>query len=124
MVKKIAMWAGVVLAVMFVLGVVIQVVDPEGTKRRREESEQRAAERAEKRQAAKAKSSSPSGATIAGGLAAIDLANAGGLKPNAEQVNALARRSATQMEVPQDERSRFVREFTHGFWVGWKTANQ
>jgi hypothetical protein len=81
-------------------------------------------EAAKKAAAQKENDKKPSGATIAGGIAAIDLANAGGLKPSAEQVNALARRSATQMDVPQEERSKFVREFTHGFWVGWKTANQ
>ena len=67
---------------------------------------------------------SPSGATIAGGLAAMDLAKAGALKPSSEQVEALARQSASEMKVEQGDRRRFVEEFEHGFWVGWKTATK
>jgi hypothetical protein len=67
---------------------------------------------------------SPSGATIAGGMLAMEMAKAGAVKPTSDQVDALARRSATEMEVQQGDRARFVREFEHGFWVGWKTATK
>jgi hypothetical protein len=67
---------------------------------------------------------SPSGATIAGGMLAMDMAKAGAVKPTSDQVDALARKSATKMEVEQGDRARFVREFEHGFWVGWKTATK
>jgi len=80
---------------------------------------------AKEKEATKKKAeASPSGATIAGGLAAMDLAKAGRLKPSPEQVEALGRLSATKMNVQQGDRKRFAREFEHGFWIGWKTATQ
>jgi hypothetical protein len=128
--KKIAIWGGIAFAALFMLGIVIQVVDPEGTKQRREASEKAAADRAAKREAEKkktvsgSKAGSPSGATIAGGMVAMEMAKSGALKPSSAQVEALGRRAATEMDVQQGDRGRFVREFEHGFWVGWKTATQ
>jgi hypothetical protein len=122
--KKVLKWIGIVLGVMFVLGIIIQVVDPEGTKQRREASEKAAAERAANGQAEKKNAGSASGATIAGGMVAMDMAKSGALKPSSAEVDALARRAATKMEVPQGDRARFVRDFEHGFWVGWKTATR
>jgi hypothetical protein len=57
-------------------------------------------------------------------MLAMEMAKAGAVKPTSDQVDALARRSATEMEVQQGDRARFVREFEHGFWVGWKTATK
>jgi hypothetical protein len=86
----------------------------------------RAARKASQEAAAAKKKAdkSPSGATIAGGMLAMEMAKAGAVKPTSDQVDALARRSATTMEVEQGDRARFVREFEHGFWVGWKTATK
>lgn len=86
----------------------------------------RAARKASREAAAAKKKAdeSPSGATIAGGMLAMEMAKAGAVKPTSDQVDALARRSATKMEVEQGDRARFVREFEHGFWVGWKTATK
>jgi hypothetical protein len=122
--KKVLKWIGIVLGVMFVLGIVIQVVDPEGTKQRREASEKAAAERAANRQAEKKNAGSPSGATIAGGMVAMEMARSGAVKPSSAQVEAIGRKAATEMDVEQGDRGRFVRDFEHGFWVGWKTATK
>jgi hypothetical protein len=67
----------------------------------------------------------PTGAMYIGGMVAIDIANAGGVKPTAERLNALAREAATKNGVASpDERGQFVRDFEFGFWKGWKTATR
>lgn len=122
--KKIGKWVGIGFGCLLVLTVVLNVVDPEGMKKVREEQARAAEERAAQRQADKKKADTPSGATIAGGMVAMDMAKSGALKPTSTQVDALARKAATKMDVPQGDRARFVRDFEHGFWVGWKTATQ
>jgi hypothetical protein len=80
--------------------------------------------KAEEAAAQKEKDKKPSGATIAGGIVAIEMARDGAIKPDAAQVEALARRAATEHEVPQGNRSRYVSDFEFGFWQGWKTATR
>jgi hypothetical protein len=125
--KKAAVAFGVVIAAMVAFDLGGRAMFPE---RWKELDAKVAADRAarkvakEKDAAKKKADASPSGATIAGGLAAMDLAKAGALKPSSEQVEALGRRAASEMNVEQGDRRRFVGEFEHGFWVGWKTATQ
>jgi hypothetical protein len=66
----------------------------------------------------------PTGAMYMGGVAAVEMANAGAEKPTDERLNALAREAATKSNVDADDRSRFVRDFEFGFWQGWKTATR
>jgi hypothetical protein len=66
----------------------------------------------------------PTGAMYMGGIAAVQMANAGAEKPTAERVNALARVTATKSNVAADDRSQFVQDFEFGFWQGWKTATR
>jgi hypothetical protein len=125
--KKAAVAVGVLIAAMVAFDLGGRAMFPE---RWKELDTKVAADRAARKvakdkDAAKKKAdASPSGATIAGGLAAMDLAKAGALKPSSDQVEALGRRSATEMKVEQGDRRRFVEEFEHGFWVGWKTATK
>jgi hypothetical protein len=117
----------VLIAFMVACNTVTRVMFPERWKEIDAEMEaSRAARKVAKEKEATSKkaAASPSGATIAGGLAAMDLAKAGALKPSSQQVEALGRRAASEMNVKQGDRRRFVGEFEHGFWVGWKTATQ
>jgi len=125
--KKAAVAFGVLIAALVAFDLGGRAMFPE---RWKELDAKVAADRAarkvakEKDAAKKKADASPSGATIAGGLAAMDLAKAGALKPSSEQVEALGRRAASEMNVEQGDRRRFAGEFEHGFWVGWKTATQ
>ena len=125
--KKAAVAVGVLIAAMVAFDLGGRAMFPERWKEldAKVEASRAARKVAKEKEAAKKKvDASPSGATIAGGMAAMDLARAGALKPSSDQVEALGRRSATEMKVEQGDRRRFVREFEHGFWVGWKTATK
>ena len=125
--KKAAVAVGVLIAAMVAFDLGGRVMFAARWKERDAQvAEKRAARKAarDEETAKKKGQGSPSGATIAGGLAAMDLARAGALKPSSDQVEALGRRSATEMNVEQGDRRRFVEEFERGFWVGWKTATK
>ena len=125
--KKAAVAVGVLIAAMVAFDLGGRAMFPERWKEidAKMEASRAARKVAKEKEAAKKKTdASPSGATIAGGMAAMDLARAGALKPSSDQVEALGRRSATEMKVEQGDRRRFVEEFEHGFWVGWKTATR
>ena len=125
--KKAAVAVGVLIAAMAAFDLGGRAMFPERWKEidAKMEASRAARKVAKEKEAAKKKAdASPSGETIAGGLAAMDLARAGALKPSSDQVEALGRRSATEMKVEQGDRRRFVEEFQHGFWVGWKTATR
>jgi hypothetical protein len=125
--KMIAITAGVLIGGLVAFDVGGRILFPEKwaeldkkVQAEREASAERRRQEAEE----KAKAGQPTGAMYVGGLAAIDMANAGAQKPTAERVNALARATATKSNVPTDDRSRFVRDFEFGFWKGWKTATR
>jgi hypothetical protein len=102
---KVLKWVLIVLVVMSLLGHAIKFIDPEGY--------------------AKSQEVKPaSAATIAGGMVAVDMAQKGRIKPNSDAVDAIARQAATKFKVPQEERAAYVREFTQGFWIGWKSSTQ
>jgi hypothetical protein len=125
--KKAAVAFGVLIVAIVAFDLGGRAMFPERWKELDAKVEARKAARkaAKEEEAAKKKAdASPSGATIAGGLAAMDLAKAGALKPSSEQVDALARRAASEMKVQQGDRRRFAEDFERGFWVGWKTATQ
>lgn len=125
--KKAAIAVAVLIAAMVAFDLVGRAMFPERWKELDAKvAADRVARKASQEAAAAKKKAdkSPSGATIAGGMLAMDMAKAGAVKPTSDQVDALARKSATKMEVEQGDRARFVREFEHGFWVGWKTATK
>jgi F0F1-type ATP synthase epsilon subunit len=133
--KKIAIAAGVVLAALVVFDVTGRALFPEtwadidkqNAARKEAQEEQRkqaAAEKANRPAQEKTKGGQPTGAMYMGGIVAIEMANAGAIKPTSDRVNALAREAATKSDVAADDRSRFVRDFEFGFWQGWKTANR
>lgn len=100
---------GFFFSVMFALGVIINLVDPEGVKRRRAQ------------QTAKKSVKDEPGFTV-GFLEGSVRKSRGFRKPSSDEVDALARQSANENNVPQDERSYFVGNYTQAFWMGWNRA--
>lgn len=118
--KKGLKWTAIVLGVMFVLGLVIGIVDPEGTKRRAEERKQRNAAKAAATTGKPAKENPP-GFTY--GFMTGSLYKSKGMKkPTSDDVDAMARRSANENDIPQDKRAAFVDYYTQAFWMGWNRA--
>ena len=75
--------------------------------------------------APKQKTSEATAAMYIGGTVAVEMANGGAVKPTSERVEALAREAATKTGITDSlERSKFVDDFEHGFWIGWKTATR
>jgi len=125
--KKIAIAAGVLIGSLVAFDVAGRVLFPKKwaeldkkVQAEREASAERRRQEAEE----KAKEGQPTGAMYMGGMAAVQMANAGAEKPTAQRVEALARAAATKSNVSADDRSRFVRDFEFGFWKGWKTATR
>ena len=58
-----------------------------------------------------------------GYLDGFGAARSGKKKPDSATVDAAARRSATQLEVSENERSFFVYNYKDGFWIGWGKGN-
>jgi hypothetical protein len=108
-------------AALFFLGIVIQIVDPEGTNRRAEEAAERAKARGEAR--ASKKSSAKDRPGFTSGFMEGSLRKSRGFKkPSSDDVDALARSSANTNDIPQDKRSEFVGNYTDAFWMGWNRA--
>ena len=113
--KKMLKIAGLSLAGLFVgltaLGFLIQVVDPEGVNRRAEE-------RKNSKPAKKASVADQPGFTagfLEGGLRK----SKGFKKPSADDVDALARKAASDNGVEEGKRSAFVGTYKDAFWHGW-----
>lgn len=106
------------------LGTVIQLTVPKETLDQwKAEAEERRQKRAEEGGAATAKSptgkNTPPGFTMGfmtGALSARD----GARKPSADDLDAIARRSATQNNVAENERSAWIGNFKTAFWMGWR----
>lgn len=116
--KKLLKIAGLGLAGLFVglmaLGLLIQVVDPEGVKRREEERKNRTP-------AKKASVADQPGFTtgfLEGGLRK----SKGFKKPSADDLDALARKAASDNGVEEGKRSAFVGTYKDAFWAGWSKA--
>ena len=126
--KKIAISAGVLVVALVAFDVTGRFLFPEKwaeLDKQREAERQASAERRQEKAAENAKRGQPTGAMYMGGIVAIEMANAGAMKPTSNHVNALARAAATKSDVHDpNERSRFVRDFEFGFWKGWKTATR
>jgi preprotein translocase subunit Sss1 len=117
-VKKLLKIAGLGFAGLFVglmvLGFLIQVVDPEGVKRRAEERKNR-------KPAKKASVADQPGFTMGfleGGLRKTK----GFKKPTSDELDALARKAAYENGVDEGKRSAFVGTYKDAFWHGWSRA--
>jgi hypothetical protein len=126
-----AMWIGFVG--LLAMAALMEVVDPEGMKKIREQRAEAAAERKKEReqntQAAadareKAKAEKPKkgelkGAHVAAGLVAFEMKNRGAVRPRGDVLNALARQAADKMDVPTERRDEFVSDFEWAFNRAW-----
>lgn len=118
---KTAKWTGIVLVGMFVLGVVIGIVDPDGVKRRAEES------RAAREKAATVAKDTPAAAAgqsvcfMHGFVLGHNMARDGAVKPTSAQVDALARRSRKALE--EGGSGYNVYEWKDAFWAGWNKGD-
>jgi len=113
-VKKMLKIAGLVFAGLMVLGFLIQVVDPEGVKRRAEE-------RKNSKPAKKASVADQPGFTT-GFLEGSLRKSKGFKKPSGDDLDAMARRAASDNGVEESKRSAFVGTYKDAFWAGWSRA--
>lgn len=114
---KILKLVGIVLACMFLLGTVINIVDPEGAKRRREQSAKPAKQTAEVK-----KDSVASDPVFTHGYqVGYVLAKSGSIKPSAEELDAMARKSA--LELGESGGLGFKTAWKQAFWMGWNKGD-
>lgn len=106
-----AMWIGFVA--LLALTVVMEIIDPEGMKKAREQRAEAAAQQRE------TKKGGLKGAHVAAGLVAIEMKNSGAIRPRGDALNALARQAANKMDVPTERRDEFVRDFEWAFNIAW-----
>lgn len=115
---RIAKWGGIGFAALLALTVVMQIVDPEGMKKARDDNAKASAARAEKAAASKEKTDK---VFQHGFLTGFTLAKDGAVKPNGDQVDALARKAAKALE---DEGGLgFKMQWKDGFWMGWNKGD-
>jgi heme exporter protein D len=118
--KKAVKWSAVAMGVIVAAGLIIGVVDPEGTKKRAEERKRQKAENAAQKDDKPGKNAPPG---FAFGFMAGSLCRSKGMKkPTADEVDSFARKSANESNVPHDRRSFFVGNYTQAFWIGWNRA--
>lgn len=102
-------------------GIVIQLVVPKETLDRwKAEAEENSRKRAENGgQKAKGSKDVHPGFT-AGFMTGAIAARSGATKPTADEINAQARRAATEASVPDKDRSYWIYQFELAFPIGWK----
>ena len=115
---KIGMWIGGVLVVLLSLAWVMEVVDPEGMKEARNEMQKRAEERSVEANASKARQDQIVRHAITTGYL---MAKGGAIKPNSDQLDALARRSAN--ELGEEGGLGFKMQWEGAFWTGWNKGD-
>lgn len=98
---------------LIALGALISVLDPEGTKRRDEESKAREEQ--------KSKDSKPDAVFVHGYQVGYSMAKSGKVKPNSEEVDALARQSANALK--HEGGAAFKIQWKNGFWAGWSKGD-
>jgi hypothetical protein len=123
--KRLAVGFAAFIAVMVALGWLISVLDPEGTKRRQQESEAYAAKKEEAAKAAKAqeeKSATSSEFIYKHGFAiGYQMAKNGDVKPGSDQVDAFARKAAKALNDGGGMGFKMV--WKDGFWAGWSKGD-
>lgn len=107
-------WAGIAFCILVLLGMVISVVDPEGVKRR-----------AEKAAAAESKNAELKKASDKvfqhGFVVGHAMAKSGAVKPSADEVDAMARKSA--LELGNEGGTGFKMHWKQAFWAGWNKGD-
>jgi len=121
-----AKWIVIPFLAVMALGLVIQLTVPQETLDRweaeaKERQRQREASRPAPKPPAKDSKSkeSPPGFTF-GFLTGAVSARDGARKPSSDELDAIARRAATQNNVPENERSLWIHNFKQAFWMGWR----
>ena len=110
---------------LFLLGVAVRVLDPEGTAQRQKESAERRAERdarnAELRAANEEKKAASKEAHSKiqqhGFAVGMTLAKSGMKKPTSDEADAMARKAA--LELGEDADLGFKTVWKQMFWLGW-----
>lgn len=111
---KLVKWAGIAFGVLVLLGMVINVVDPEGVKRR--------AEKAAAIEAKNAESKAASDKVFQHGfVVGHSMAKSGAVKPSSDEVDAMARKSA--LELGSEGGTGFKMHWKQAFWAGWNKGD-
>lgn len=119
---KFAKWGGVAFAALLALTVVMEVADPEGMKKAREENAKASAERAAKKQAAEADEKKTTDRIFTNGFAkGFSMAKGGAVKPSSDEVDALARRAA--QDLGDSGGLGFKMAWKNAFWAGWRKGD-
>jgi len=108
---KVAKWGGIAFALLLVLTVIMQVVDPEGMKKAREQN----AARAEKGK------ESTDRIFKHGFTTGFTLAKGGAVKPSSDQVDAMARQAANALK--ESGGLGFKMAWKDAFWMGWNKGD-
>lgn len=121
-----AKWIVLPFLAVMAFGLVIQLVVPQETLDRweaegKERQRQREANRAAQPKTAtdsKPKESTPGVAMgyMTGALSARD----GARKPSSDELDAVARRAATQNNIAESQRGAWIYNFKTAFWMGWR----
>jgi len=107
---RLAKLIGAGIALVAGVGFILQIVDPEGVKRRREESRN------------EQQSQPASDPTFEHGfVVGHEMARKGAIKPTSAELDALARKSANLLGV--EGGAGFKRVWCDAFWMGWKKAD-
>jgi acetylornithine/succinyldiaminopimelate/putrescine aminotransferase len=115
---RVAAFGGIAFALLLALTVVMEIVDPEGMKKAREENAAAAEARAEKREAADQKHES---IHKHGFVTGYELAKRGAVKPTSAEVDALARKAA--LSLNDEGGAGFKAQWKDGFWLGWNKGD-
>ena len=108
---RLAKIVGIGFALVVGVGFILQVVDPEGVKRRREES----------RNQQQSQPDSTDKVFEHGFVVGHEMARKGAIKPTSAELDALARKSANLLGV--EGGGGFKRVWCDAFWMGWKKAD-
>ena len=106
---KIGKWAGIAFAGMLVVLIIMMYLDPEGMKKIREEN-------------AKGSKTENDPSFLHGFTTGFAMAKGGAVKPNSDQVDALARRAAN--ELGDSGGVNFIKQnWKTAFWLGWNKGD-
>ena len=121
---KIAKWAGIVFAGMLAVSMVMTYLEPEAAKKIREENNAKAAaERLANRKAEPKRSKTKNDPCFTHGfMTGFSMATGGAVKPNSDQVDALARRAANELgDSGGVDFNKY--NWKTAFWAGWNKGD-
>ena len=118
---KFAKWGGIAFGVLFALGVVISIVDPEGVKRREAERQAAQKQSASESKGVGSKKTKVDPVWKHGYAVGFVSAKSGAVKPTADELDAHARRAA--QELGEQGGMGFKMQWKNGFWAGWSKGD-